>query len=197
MRENISESRANSSELLANSSEQRAQQLLQLDVELCDQQVAGFGDLDTFCGHVCPLVFTRFLIAPVCAIVSVSLCLCVCRYYQNSFTDGDKQKAYDLFHGVFEVTADGPHLWEIDVEDSTSRRGGGVPPPFVPEGKSARIIPWYEDSIASFYDTSGGKDAQLERLMPANKGGSHEDSIRFENRHETSLITSFDEVLSR
>jgi hypothetical protein len=129
--------------------------------------------------------------------VCVCVCVCVCRYYQNSFTDGDKQKAYDLFHGVFEVTADGPQLWEIDVEDSTSRRGGGIPPPFVPEGMSGKSRPWYEESIASFYDASGGKDVQLARLMPTSKSGSNQDGTRFEARHETSLITSFDEVLSR
>eukprot|EP00960_Hanusia_phi_P058009 763740-Hanusia_phi.AAC.4 len=31
-------------------------------------------------------------------------------YYKNSFTDSDKQKAMDLFHGIFQPEPHGPHL---------------------------------------------------------------------------------------
>lgn len=51
-----------------------------------------------------------------------SVLVSINRYYQNSFTDADKQKAIDLFLGVFKPTPDGPHLWEADADSHQLRR---------------------------------------------------------------------------
>lgn len=49
-----------------------------------------------------------------------SIMVSINRYYRNSFTDLDKQRALDLFHGVFVPPAPScihaQHLWETDIE---------------------------------------------------------------------------------
>ena len=38
------------------------------------------------------------------------------RYYSNSFTDAEKQDAFNLFLGMFRVDPDKQHIWDLDTD---------------------------------------------------------------------------------
>ena len=63
-----------------------------------------------------------------------SIMVSINRYYRNSFTDQDKQRALDLFHGIFipppASRLHAQHLWETEIEtlDYQHRRCCSRPP---------------------------------------------------------------------
>jgi hypothetical protein len=48
------------------------------------------------------------------------------RYYSNTYTDGEKQDAINLFLGHFQPQAGKPALWELDSDYYLHAGGQGV-----------------------------------------------------------------------
>ncbi len=127
-----------------------------------------------------------------------SVLVSISRYYQNSFTDVDKQKAMDLFLGAFIPRLGGPHLWDVDIEDSFGHRGT---PPFVCTGTSLSCSPWYHDALAAF-DAAPDAVGPIPSTPAEERQSyhSHEAAHRhhvLDSVRETAVFTSFDELLAR
>jgi hypothetical protein len=126
-----------------------------------------------------------------------SVLVSISRYYQNSFSDVDKQKAMDLFLGAFVPRPGSPHIWEVDIEDSFGHRGM---PTFVCTGNSLSCRPWFKDALSAFSAVPRVAGPTQSSHAQEREGDSHEAArahATSDAGHEAGRFTSFDELLSR